>query len=429
MGWWVFHILAYLSFAILLFLFVLVLFEPGLRYRIRPRPLSPDSDEFVRELAALCDTQVLARTKVERLKNGESFFPAMLEAIAGAKQTINLEAYQFRTGRVGSRFVEALAARARAGVRVKLVVDWLGSFKTPTDFFKPLTDAGGKVAWYQPFRWSTFKRWNNRTHRKMLVIDGRVGFAGGPDIADEWLYETKKGPVWRDTNFRFDGNVVSGLQSTFAENWLESSGNILADDDYFPQAREDQALAQGGPAGIVVNSTPSAARGTRAAILFQTVIAYAQKTIHITTPYFVPDRSSLSEILRAAERGVKVIVLTPGKHSDHLITRSSARRRYGELLKSGVEVYEYRPAMIHAKTMVIDGLWSIVGSTNFDNRSLGLNDEVNVALRDRELAGRLEEDFREDLSHSRQITYEHWDHRPFSERVLESLFRVFDRQF
>ena len=423
-----FNVLAIFAWALLGFLLFLVLFEPGLRYEIHPRPVDLESDEFLRLLGALCDTEIHGRSRFEVLSNGEAFYPAQLAAIAAARETINLEAYIFHKGEIASRFVDALAERARAGVRVKVVVDAVGSFFTRKKTFEPLLEAGGRMEWYQPITWYTFKRWNNRTHRKLLVVDGRVAFVGGADIADEWLHDTKSGPRWRDTVFRVEGDLVTGLQSTFAENWLEASSEILADEDYFPRTREKDQPEGAGAVGIVVNSTPSAARGTRAHILFQTLLAYAQRTIHITTPYFTPDQSSLCELVQSAkDRGVKVVVLTPGKRSDHLFTRSSARRRYGDLLKAGAQVHEYQPAMIHTKTMVIDGLWSVVGSTNFDNRSLGLNDEVNVAVRDRALAERIEEDFQRDLAQSEPITYDHWKHRPLSERVIEWLLRVIER--
>ena len=430
MGWWIFDIFAIVAFVVLLFLLFLILFEPGLRYAICPRPLPLDCDEFLQLLGALCDAQVHGRTHVKVLKNGDTFYPEELAAIASAKESVHLEAYIFEKGKIGQRIVDALTERARAGVRVKVVVDAVGSFFTPDAFFQPIRDAGGRVEWYQPLRWYTFKRWNNRTHRKLIIVDGRTAFCGGADIGDEWLCGVGGQPRWRDTVFKFAGDLVTGLQSTFAENWLESSGEILVDADYFPRTRENDAPEGDYTAGMVVNSTPSAARGTRAHILYQTLLAYAQKSIHITTPYFLPDRSTLAEIVKAArDRGVRVVVLTPGRHADHLLTRSSSRRRYGDLLKAGVEVYEYRPAMIHAKTMVIDGLWSVVGSTNFDNRSFGLNDEVNVALRNRDLAARLDADLREDLEQSQRITYEQWAHRPMKERVIEWMFRVFDRQF
>ncbi|HEX4056504.1 MAG TPA: phospholipase D-like domain-containing protein [Tepidisphaeraceae bacterium] len=430
MEFWLFDILALLAIAIVGFLLVLILFEPGLRYRISPPRISIDSPEFLRLLGALCDAEVRACDPVEVLADGPNFYAAEIAAISKASKTIHLESYIFKRGRVAQEFIEALSERSRNGVRVKLVVDAIGSLFTPDAYFKPLRDAGGSVAWYQPLRWKTFKRWNNRTHRKLLIIDGRVAFAGGADIGDDWLYCQDGNPYWRDTVFCFKGNLVSGLQSTFAENWLESSGEILADDDYFPLSRVKEPSPEEQSSGIVVNSTPSAARGTRAHILYQTLLACAGASIHITTPYFLPDRSTLAEIVKAVhERGVKVIVLTPGKHADHLFTRASSRRRYGELLKAGAEIYEYQPSMIHVKTMVVDGIWSVVGSTNFDNRSFGLNDEVNLAIRDRDMAARLEDDFHRDLQNSARITYDHWMNRSLKERLLEPFFQIFDRQF
>ena len=430
MGWLLFDIFATVALALVCFLVVLILFEPGLRYAIKPRQISIDSPEFLRLLGALCDAEVRACDPVEVLNNGSTFYAAELAAISKASQTIHLEAYIFERGRVAKDFIDALSERARSGVRVKVVVDAIGSLFTSDSFFKPLRDAGARVCWYQPLHWKTFKRWNNRTHRKLLIVDGLIAFAGGADIGDEWLHECNGKASWRDTVFCFRGNLVSGLQSTFAENWLESSGEILADDDYFPLTRTAEPAPENQSSGLVVNSTPSAARGTRAHILYQTLLACAAKSIHITTPYFLPDESTLMEIVKAVKiRGVKVIVLTPGKHADHLFTRASSRRRYGELLKAGAEIHEYRPSMIHVKTMVVDGLWSVVGSTNFDNRSFGLNDEVNVAVRDSEMASRLEQDFHRDLQNSTRITYEHWANRSLRERLLEPFFQIFDRQF
>lgn len=430
MGWLIFDILAVFCIAVILFLVLLVLFEPGLMYRIRPRPIDIESAEFLHLLGALCDAEVRPCEPVEVLENGSRFYAAELAAIAKASQSIHLEAYIFERGRVAQQFIDALSERAKSGVRVKLVVDAVGSFLTPNSFFQPLRDAGGRVVWYQPLRWGTFKRWNNRTHRKMLVIDGRIGFCGGADIGDEWLYPSDSGPPWRDTVFCLRGGVASGLQSTFAENWLESSGEILADADDFPLTRQSEPAPPDDSAALVVNSTPSAARGTRAHILYQMLLAYASKSILITTPYFLPDRSTLREIVKAVkERAVRVRVLTPGKHADHLFTRASSRRLYGELLEAGAEIHEYQPSMIHAKTMVVDGLWSVIGSTNFDNRSFGLNDEVNVAIRHRPTAQRLEADFETDLQKSERITLERWRSRSVLERAMEPIFRLFDRQF
>ena len=291
MGFWIFAVLAVVSVAFVLFLGALILFEPGLRYRISPRQISIDSPEFLRLLGALCDAEVRSCDPIEVLNGGSNFYAAELAAISAASQTIHLEAYIFERGRVAGKFIETLSERARSGVRVKVVVDAIGSLLTPDSYFKPLRDAGGRVEWYQPLRLKTFKRWNNRTHRKLIVVDGLIAFAGGADIGDDWLYGDKGNPCWRDTVFCFRGNLVCGLQSTFAENWLESSGEILADDDYFPLTRQEDPAPEERSSGIVVNSTPSAARGTRAHILYQTLLAYAKTSIHITTPYFLPDRS------------------------------------------------------------------------------------------------------------------------------------------
>jgi cardiolipin synthase len=340
-----------------------------------------------------------------------------------------------------------------------MVIDAIGSFATRNDYFKDLRAAGGRAEWYQPIRWYTFKRFNNRTHRELLVVDGKVGFIGGAGFADQWLKGDKSGPRWRDTYLRVEGSLVVGLQSTFVENWLEASGEILSGAEYFPDcydaggagkgaARGDadpnrrdsrDAPESGAPdaanspeelhSGLVVISSPGMGRSTRARVLFQALLASARKTIHINSPYFLPDRNTRKELIRAAkERGVKVQIITPGPHADHALTRASGRRRFGELLKNGVCISEYQPSMIHVKALIVDGVWSVIGSTNFDNRSFGLNDEVNLAAADRGLARRLEEDFANDLSQSKVITYEMWQRRPLKERLIEALGTLIERQ-
>jgi cardiolipin synthase len=257
------------------------------------------------------------------------------------------------------------------------------------------------------------------------VVDGRLGFIGGAGVADHWYKGKSDSPRWRDTMVKVEGPSVANLQATFAENWLESSGEILTGEDYFP-AEPVMAVQN---AGLVVNSTPSAGGATRARILFQMLIASARKSIHITTPYFLPDRAMMDELLRAIhERGVELKLLVPGKRSDHLLTRSSSRLAYGKLLRADAAIFEYQPAMIHAKIMLIDAAWGIVGSTNFDNRSFGLNDEVNLAVRDADFVARLESDFVRDLAHSERITLERWRHRPILERAPELLGWVLERQ-
>ena len=296
-----------------------------------------------------------------------------------------------------------------------MVLDAVGGFATWQSYFTELREAGGRVYFYHPLKWYTLPRINNRTHRELIVVDGRVGFVGGAGFADHWLHThgRKRKPRWRDTMFRVEGRIVRDLQSVFAENWLESSGELLTEPGYFPQLSD-----HGRTSAMVVCSTPTTGRSARNRMLFQTLLAAAQRTIEITTPYFLPDRSACTEMVRAIkERGVGVTILTPGQHSDHLLTRRSSRRLYGPLLKAGARIYEYEPTMIHAKVLVIDGIWSVVGSTNFDNRSFGINDEVNVAAFDADLAARLQEDFRSDLAHSHRVTYRKWYRRPLVERA------------
>jgi cardiolipin synthase len=257
-----------------------------------------------------------------------------------------------------------------------------------------------------------------------MVIDGVVGFIGGAGIADHWYKDkSEKNRRWRDTVVRVEGDVVPNLQATFVENWLEACGEVIFGPDYFPIITRDE-----GQSAMIVNSSPSAGGSTRARILMQTLIAGAQKSIQITTPYFLPDISMQAEIVRARKRGVQVEIITPGKHSDHALTRSSSQHAYGKLLKAGARVFEYQPAMIHAKILIVDGVWSVVGSTNFDNRSFGLNDEVNMGVLDESLAARLAEDFARDIANSKEITYEQWTHRPLLQRAPEILGWVLERQ-
>ncbi|HJQ23015.1 MAG TPA: phospholipase D-like domain-containing protein [Blastocatellia bacterium] len=420
-----YDVLSIIAIAFLALMLILALFEPGLPYKINATESLPtDSARFQRVLAALADTQVHCTNRVEVLTDGPQFYEAELEAISCAAHSVNVEAYIFQKGEIARRFVTALAERARQGVRVNVVLDAIGSFATWQSFYQDLLDAGGRVCWYHPIRWYTLPRINNRTHRELIIIDGAVGFIGGAGIADHWYKGKHRHPRWHDTMFRLEGPGVTALQATFAENWLESSGELLTDPGYFPYCD-----AGGDTVAMVVNSSPTVGESTRARMLFQALLASAQKSIHITTPYFLPDWSARAEMVRAIkERGVDLRIVTPGSHSDHLLTRTSSRRLYGKLLRNGARIFEYQPAMIHTKTMIVDGIWSVVGSTNFDNRSFGLNDEVNLAACDERLAARLEEDFARDIGESREITYEAWRRRSIVERSQEWLGWLLERQ-
>jgi cardiolipin synthase len=420
-----FLVLAISGIGVQLLLVLLALFEPGLPYRMVEPPAPPvDSEEFAHTMAVLADTWAHSGIDIDVLANGEVFYEAELEAIRAAQSHICLEAYIFQRGDIARRFLAAMTERAHAGVKVRLVLDTVGSLTTWRSTFRELIEAGGEVHWYVPLRWYNLARFNNRTHRELLIVDSDVAFIGGAGVADHWYRGRGKQNRWRDTMFRVRGSAVASLQAVFAENWLEASGELLAGPHYYQESR-----AGGSASALVVSSVPSSGRGTRARMLFQMLIASASRSIHIATPYFLPDRGARRALRDASgRRGVELKIIVPGVHSDHLLTRSSSRRIYGELLQHGAQIFEYQPSMMHTKVMVVDGLWSVVGSTNFDSRSFGLNDEVNLAACDGTLAAHLERDFQADLAESKRITLTDWRRRSPFERVHELLGWLIERQ-
>jgi cardiolipin synthase len=401
------------------------LFAPGPRYSLTSLPEVPiESEAFLQQLAPLANSAVTRNNLIEALPNGERFYEAEFASLRQAQRNIDLEAYIFHKGEITRRLLDILTERARAGVQVRLTLDSLGSVSTPKSYFKALRQAGGRVEWYHPLRWDNWFMSNNRTHREITIVDGATAFVGGAGYADWWRYPEKNEPRWRDTVFRVQGDAVKGLQGVFVENWLESSGEILNGQQYFPSTSEHQ----GGTPVLVVASTPSSGGSTRSRVLFQMLIAAARKSIYITTPYFVPDRSMRQEMLRAMHRGVSVKIIVPGKHTDHYLTRSTGRRVFGELLEAGANIYEYQASMIHAKIMIADDAWVVFGSTNLDNRSFGINDEVNVAALNTDLAGTLTQQFNSDISHSDEIELQNWRNRSLFERLLEWVGDIVARQ-
>lgn len=424
-----FDTIALLALLIIGGLLFLTLFEPGLEYKVNVDLPAPDSIDFFRLLSAVVDEPALEMLHVDVLKNGDRFYPAELDAIMHATTSIHLEAFIFHATPIGERFLNALTERARAGVTVRITVDAFGSMLTRDRFFAPLRAAGGHVVWYQPLRWYTLKRYNNRTHRELLVVDGNLAFIGGAGIASAWDTGVHAGAPWRDTMVRVTGPVVAALQTVFIENWLEGSGEILADKTVFPtDNRFEMPTVVGERLSLVVASSPTAGRGARARILFQLLIASARTELFINSPYFLPDRAMRRELLSAVARGVKVTVITPGKSNNHLLARCASRRFYGELIAGGVMLHEYQPGMIHAKILIVDQCWSVVGSTNFDCRSFELNDEVNLAVLDQGIATRLAVDFAIDLKHATQITLQDWKNRSIGERLLAIVGRLLERQ-
>jgi cardiolipin synthase len=418
-----FLVIAFIAIALQGITLWLAFFGRGLPYTVKQTVDSAlDSPDFCALLAYLTEAKLLHGNKLEVLTNGPCFYEAELAAIVAARTSINLEAYIFHKGEVAKRYVEALAERARAGVQVRLTLDYIGSLSTPMSYLQKLLDAGGQVRWYHPLRIRYIPQFNNRTHRELLIVDGSVAFIGGPGIADWWMKDGVKGKRWRDMMVRVEGPSAAALQAVFAQNWLRVSGEILTGKDYFA----DENDGHGSPA-LVVGSTP-AAGATQARILFQLLISSARKCIYISTPYFLPAGSARRAIIQAVrERNVEVKVLTPGDNNDQRITRASSRNLYGELLKNGVKVYEYIPSMNHTKALMVDDMWTVVGSTNFDYRSFSINDEVNLAVMDAELTRRVAQDFECDLSQSREITYSEWrQKRRF--RIADRIFSLLERQ-
>lgn len=399
-------------------LLMISLFESPLPYEIGDPGTEPlDSRDFQRVLAAVTFGSPTEGNAVQVLTNGDQFYPAELAAIQSAQRFIHIECYIFQKGRVTDEILHALEERARAGVEVRLVIDAIGSAGYRDSRFATLRKAGGRVAWYHRVRWFSWPRANNRTHRELMVVDGTIGFAGGAGFADQWRYTVGKDPQWRDTMIRVEGSAAGGLEATFSENWLEASGELLVAPRYYPEPSP-----RGQARVLVVTSSPTSGRSAEARVLLQTLIAKATRSIHITNPYFLPDKNLRRELVKAVrQRGVEVTIVVPGTKADHLLTRRSSRALYGDLLQGGARIFEYQPAMIHAKIALIDGLWAAAGSTNFDSRSFGLNDELNAAIDDVQVTQRLEQDFQNDLKNSRPVSYAEWKSRSIWEKLQERL--------
>jgi cardiolipin synthase len=416
-----FYLMTLIGGAFVVWLVLVILFAPHIPYHIEAE-VDAASDHFVRVLESTCNTNVERHNRVEIFTNGDQFYPAMLDAIRAAQETINLECYIFRTGEIGARFVEALSERARSGVRVIVVIDAVGSFGSFRAIARPLREAGCRVEAYRRLRWHSLSRINNRTHRELLIVDGTVAFVGGAGICDWWIKPTHGKPVWRDTMARVEGPVVADIQGVAAENWLECRGEILTGiETYKPHHTAD------GSAAFVVKSSP-ADRATASRVLFQMLVEAATRKVLISTPYFLPDKAFRQAICRTAARGVEFAVVVPGPDTDQRWVRLASRRMYGSLFDAGVRIYEYGPGMTHVKALLVDDLWAVIGTTNVDNRSFEHNDEVNLAIRDAAVAERLTVDFEADRRRSREITREAWARRPLWEKLLGTVAWILERQ-
>ena len=409
----------------LTWLVLVFLFTPHINYHLAHRT-SIHAPDFLYTLQSTCQAALHHGNKITVFTNGSAFYPAMLQAISQATHSINMEAYIFQPGKIANQFVAELSSKARSGVRVTIVVDAIGSFSLWGRPVRRLRKAGCRIESYQRLRWYSLARLNNRTHRELLVIDGKLAFVGGAGIADWWAYPTFKRlkwrPAWRDTMVRVEGPVVAALQGVAAENWLECCGEILTGPDYFPNLER-----AGETTAFIVKSSPSD-RATASRVTFQMLMEAADHSVHISTPYFLPDRALRRALVEAARRGVKITVIVPGPHTDQKWVRLASRRMWGQLLAAGVRIFEYRETMTHAKVLVVDELWSVLGTTNIDNRSFEHNDEVNLAMRDAGVAKRLLDDYVRDMKASAEITLDGWTRRALWEKTVGPFIWILERQ-
>jgi cardiolipin synthase len=373
-------------------------------------------------LAALVGADVRGGNQYDVLTNGDQFFPAMLDAIRGAKRRVTFETYIYDTGEMANQFTQALEEAARRGVRVQIVVDAVGGSSMDDEHLERLQRAGCRVARFNAPAWYSLEELNYRTHRKLLVVDGEVGFTGGAGVSDHWIGNAQDEQHWRDTQIRIRGPIVRLLEAAFYENFLETAGEVTPELDPPPVQVGDQ----GG--SFLVRSSPTGGSNDLKR-LYLLAIASARKTLDITTPYFVTDESSNWALAKAVERGVRVRILLEGHETDAMPVKYASRAIYEQLLTLGIEIYEYQPTMMHTKTLVVDGIWSMFGSANFDNRSLELNDELNVAVSSRALAARLLQDFEQDLQRTRRIDLGEWRQRPWLDKVRERFWSFFGEVF
>ena len=415
------ELLALIGYVFVAWVVIVTLFAPHIPYTLHER-LDCSSRQFIHSLSNITLSPVHGGSQFEVLTNAVEFYPAMLAAIRGATRSINMECYIFRADDIGRMFMAAMMERAQAGVEVNLVADAVGSFGFGVSGAREMRAAGCQVELYQRLRWHRIARLNNRTHRELLIVDGTVAFVGGAGVGDQWLKGVRGKKPWRDTMARVTGPVVSSIQGVFAENWVECRGEILCGPQYFPELSPAGAMST-----LIIKSSP-ADRATACRVAFQMLVESAEKRIRIATPYFLPDRSLRQAFIATAKRGVAIDIIVPGSHTDQRWVRLVSRRKYNELLREGIRIYEYRAGMTHAKTLTVDGLWAVLGTTNFDNRSFEHNDEVNVAIRDEGMACRLTADFVRDLTCCEEVTLETWKRRPLVEKLIEPFAWILERQ-
>jgi cardiolipin synthase len=383
----------------------------------------PGSDLFVESAARFLNVPLLRGGTAEVLQNGDRFFQSMLEEIRNAKDSVNFEVYIFDSDETGRAFIDALKERARAGVEVRLLLDWFGSIRLKRAHCRELRDAGVKLEFFRPLALRNLVRIYRRTHRRAIVVDGRIGFTGGAAVSDKWKGDTRTPKEWRDSMTRVTGSLVAGIQSAFAANWVYCCGEIIAGPRFYPP--NDDA----GPAcGLSVVSSPSDAQQPIRLLLWVSFIN-AQRRLWIASSYFIPDQHLRKAVQERARAGVDVRILVPGNHTDALPVQYAGRGFYEELLEAGVRIFEYQASMMHAKTVMVDDAWSLVGSANMDERSMEINEENLLGVASGDLARSIADGIERDLERSKEIDLEEWRRRPVYKRALENAAKVLIEQY
>lgn len=377
--------------------------------------LEVGSQDFLDTVVGAVGVPFAPGNSLDLLNNGDRFYPSMLAAIRAAERSITIEAYIYWAGEIGATFARALAERATAGVRVKVMLDAVGSSSVGNEILGILREGGCHVAWYNPIRWNRLRRLNNRTHRKSLIVDGRIAFTGGAGIADHWTGDAQDSRHWRDLQIRLEGPAVRPLQTGFAQNWLECTRELVTGPDFYPPL-----AAAGSVALQTVMSSPETG-ASAARVMYCLAISAARRSIEIANPYFVPDHLAIDLFRDAVKRGVRVRIMVAGLRNDAVMARLNSIRLYGALLEAGVELLEYNRTMLHHKTMVVDQLWSTIGTTNFDSRSFTHNEENNVCACDQSVARELGEMFERDAATCARVTLEAWRTRPLLDKALQAL--------
>lgn len=364
-----------------------------------------ESEEFLSTIAGATGVPFVGGNRIDLLNNGDAFYPAMLSDIRGARASITVEAYIYWAGKVGMQFARALAASTARGVRVKLLLDAVGSAAIGREILEVLESGGCQLAWYNPIRWSTIGRFNHRTHRKSLIVDGRVAFTGGAGIADHWTGNAEDPEHWRDMQIRLEGPAVTPLQTGFAENWAQTTGELLSGDLYYPPAEPRGTLAV-----QTIMSSPETGASSVLTLHYLSIVS-ARRSIYIANPYFVPDPVAIDTLIEAKQRGVDVRIMVSGIRNDAWLARQNSVRLFGRLLEAGIEILEYNRTMLHHKIMIVDDVWATIGTTNFDNRSFAHNEENNVCFFDRALAFQLHQTFVADLDACDRVQLDEWRRR------------------